>query len=109
LDESQSTEIPLSDYPELGNLTWEELLELRRKYNDNPQVQNLLAPYEHMAYAREDVRDRPYMALPYMAMIPGYQAYKAMFTGGRSSNPLEAMSGGYKGVMQGLLQRLSNS
>lgn len=106
-DETQ--EVSLSDYPELGNLSWEELLELRRRYTGNQEAQNLLAPYEHMAYAREDVRDRPYMALPYMAMIPGYQAYKALFTGGRSNNPLEAMAGGYKGVAQGLLQRLSGS
>lgn len=96
-----------SDYSGLQDLTWEELLALRRKYNGNQDAQNLLAPYEHMAYAREDVRDRPYMALPYMAMIPGYQAYKALFIGGRSNNPLQAMAGGYKGVAQGLLQRLA--
>lgn len=91
----------------LEELPWEELIALRRKYTGNQEMQNLLAPYEHGAYAREDVRDRPYMALPYMAMIPGYQAYKAMFSGGRSNNPLQAMAGGYKGVLQGLLQSLS--
>lgn len=90
----------------LQNLSWEELLELRRKYNGNQDMQNLLAPYEHAAYAREDVRDRPYMALPYLAMIPGYQAYKAIKGGGRSNNPLEAMKGGYEGVFQGLLQSI---
>ena len=101
-------EVNNSDLANLDNLTWEELIALRRKYNGDKQAQNILAPYEHMAYAREDVRDHPYMALPYMAMIPGYQVYKALFSSGRSSNPLEAMAGGYKGVAQGLLQRLSS-
>ena len=96
----------MEDLPDLSNLSWEELLELRRRYNDNQEMQNYLAPYEHAAYAREEVRDRPYMALPYLAMIPGYQVYKATLGGGRSNNPLQAMAGGYRGVLQGLLQSL---
>lgn len=95
-------------YPDLSHLSFDELNHLRTLYGGNQEMQDYLAPYEHGAYAREDVSNRPYMALPYLAMIPAYQALK-LYTGeGRSRPSLSTMAGGYRGVLQGLIDKLLN-
>lgn len=94
------------EYPDLSNLSFDELRAIRERYNGNQEMQNYLAPYEHEAYAREDVSGRPYMALPYLAMVPGYQIRKLITGEGRSQPSLAELSGGYRGVIRGLLDVL---
>lgn len=90
---------------ELDNMSWEELLQLRRQVQGQ-EMQNRAANYEHQAYARETVQDNPLMAIPMAAMIPAYQAYKGVMGGARSEGGLSQMGAGYKGVVQGLLARM---
>lgn len=91
---------------ELDNMSWEELLDLRKKVEGNQQDQNRAANYEHQAYAREEVQANPLMALPMAAMIPGYQVWKGIKGTSRSEGGLDQMKHGYKGVLQGLLARM---
>lgn len=71
----------------------------------NQGYQQAVAPYEHRAYAREDVRENPMRALLYAAMIPGYQAAKAVGAigeEGTTSPSMEQMKQGFVGVYEGL-------
>jgi hypothetical protein len=91
----------------LDTMSWQNLVALRNQYNDDQQAQNAIAPYEHQAYAREAVEQNPMNALAYMAMIPGYQAYKVATGEGRSSPSVEELLHGYKGVFQGIQKALN--
>lgn len=91
---------------ELDNMSWADLIALRKKVEGNQQEQNRAANYEHQAYAREEVADNPLKAVSMAAMIPGYQVYKGIAGGSRSEGGLEQMKHGYKGVVQGLLARM---
>jgi soluble lytic murein transglycosylase-like protein len=69
------------------------------------EEQNEIAPYEHRAYARETVTDSPLAAVPLAAMVPLYQASKAMgFENSRSEASMEQVSQGYKGIGEGLVE-----
>lgn len=71
------------------------------------EEQNLLAPYEHRAFAREVVQENPLMALPVAAAIPIYAAGKA--TGiikARSEPSLEEVKQGFIGLGEGLMKLL---
>ena len=94
-------------YPDLSDLSFEELLAIREKYNGNKEMQNYLAPYEHQAFARKYVSENPIGALPMLAMIPGYEAKKVITGEGRSDPSLKSIGYGYKGLMLGLLDILS--
>ena len=94
------------DYPDLSHLSFDELIHLRDLYEGNQEMQNYLAPYEHEAYARTLVREHPYGALPMLAMVPGYQVKKMVTGEGRSEPSLAELSGGYKGIIKGLLDKL---
>jgi hypothetical protein len=59
-------------------MPWDELYQLRQKYADNPKMQEFLAPFEHRAYAREQVRENPANILGMGMMIPGYQVAKTI-------------------------------
>lgn len=69
------------------------------------EQQNLMAPYEHRAFAREAVTENPWMALPIAAGIPAYQAYKSVF-GSRSDNSMGQVWQGFKGIGEGLRRSL---
>ena len=95
------------------SMSWEELQQLRVKYEGKPNIQRILAPYEHKAWARETVRDNPAMA-PLMAlMVPGYQAMKvgaqALGLSDKEETPpsMQQLSSGFKGIYEGLQQRYS--
>ena len=90
----------------LENLSWEELLELRRNAQTQAE-QNKLANAEHQAYARDTVKENPLMALPMAAMVPGYQVFKGIAGGARSEGGLAQMGAGYKGILQGLLEKMT--
>jgi hypothetical protein len=69
-------------------------------------TQDMLAGYEHRAFAREAVGENPLMALPITAAIPLYQLVKLLgTTQSRSSPSWEQMGQGLMGVKEGLLGR----
>jgi len=85
---------------DLERKSWLELIQMRAQAPQ--EMQGLLAPYEHRAYAREDIAERPWLALAYLLMVPGYQALKAVRGGARTNPSLEQVKQGYIGVGEGL-------
>lgn len=71
-----------------------------RQYVPQSQ-QDLIAPYEHQAFAREAVQENPLMALPIAAGSLAWPFYKAVY-GARSSPSLTEVGTGLRGVGQGL-------
>lgn len=65
------------------------------------EMQGLLSPYEHRAFAREASQENPLMALPIAAGALAYQPYKAMM-GARSAPSLGQVGQGLLGVGEGL-------
>lgn len=90
---------------ELEGLDWQELLALREQARGQAE-QNRVANYEHQRYARDTVEENPLMAVPMAAMIPAYQAFKAVRGNARSEGGLDQMGAGYKGILQGVLARM---
>lgn len=89
---------------QFANLPWNDLYQMRAQSQD-PQVQNLISPFEHRAYAREEVQSNPINALLYGAgLIPGYQIAKAigLQPGSRTGPNWEQFIQGQKGVGEGL-------
>ena len=86
----------------LGTMSWEDLINLRKKYEGNQEMQNYLAPYEHQAFSRELTQEKPYMAASLGAAVPAYYLYKLATGKGRSEASLDTVQGGYKGILQGL-------
>ena len=81
-------------------MDWESLYELRMKFAGNPQAQELIAPYEHRAYAREEAASNPVSALGYATLlVPGYQLAKMAHL-----TPVDDMSTGpsMKQLMSGI-------
>ena len=68
----------LSDLTNLDSRKWEDLVALRYKYAGNPNLQSVLAPYEHRAYYREMAQDHPLKALSMSLIEPVYQGVKAL-------------------------------
>lgn len=71
------------------------------------ELQNLLAGFEHRAFAREAVADNPLLSVPIGVAAPLYQLSKfaPRFTGNKSrSDPsMEQLGQAYSGVGEGLL------
>lgn len=88
-----------------ASLPWEDLINMRR--GASPEMQSLLAPYEHRAYARETVKDNPLMAPAFLFLTPGYQAWKAIRGGARTAPSMKQLGygllGAYEGLKEGLL------
>lgn len=95
------------DTDALARMRFGQLDELRSLYPDQ-ETQNLLAPYEHRAYAREIVAENPLMALGLLGAIPGYQIKKLVKKGllnqpySRSEPSMEQVKQGYMGLWEGL-------
>lgn len=88
---------------EMSSMSWDELIDLRSRFDGNPEAQKKIAPYEHRAFAREAVAKNPINALGYAFMIPGYQAAKAVgLLGARTKPSFEQLKQGYLGVGEGL-------
>jgi hypothetical protein len=66
------------------------------------EVQGLLSPYEHQAFAREAVQENPLMALPIAAGTLAWPVYKTLVSPGRSEPSLDQVKRGLLGVGQGL-------
>lgn len=82
-----------------------DLYNLREKA-ETKEEQNLIAPFEHRAYAREAIQESPIpiaAAIGITAGIPGYQAKKVLgMTNSRSDPSIEQMVEGFKGVAEGV-------
>lgn len=92
---------------ELEKMSHGDLLMLRRQHNDDKVVQELLAPYEHRAFAREQVEESPINALALPVMVPAYEAAKAVgLMRGRSSPSMESMKQGLIGVTEGVVRAM---
>lgn len=91
-------------YNQAQGMSNEELMQLRKQYNQDTEAQDVLAPLEHQAFAREWTQENPFAAtvsLPFA--IPAYTAAKYLgLTGSRSSPSLSQLTAGYKGLGQGL-------
>lgn len=62
---------------QLKAMSWDQLYDARLANRDNPQAQADLAPYEHMAWARQQGETSPLHALTTgLIMNPLYQAAK---------------------------------
>ncbi len=88
---------------DLAGMDWGTLLALRR---NNPDLQEVLAPFEHRAYARETTRERPLMGASLAVATPLYAAAKGLgLIGSRSGagNPVGQVSQGFKGIGEGLV------
>lgn len=64
--------------------------------------QNRLAKYEHRAFAREVIPERPTMALSLPFAIPAYQAYKAVAGKSRSQGSVDQTLQAFIGVGEGI-------
>lgn len=101
--------IPSAD--EMEVMPWQDLYDLRLKFHGNQDAQQLIAPFEHQAYAREQVAENPLAAPAWAVMPAAYQAAKALGLAGGDddmSTPasLDQAVAGVKGVWQGVKQAM---
>lgn len=89
---------------DLSTADWLSLLQMR-KLAQTQADQDRIAGYEHRAYARETVRDNPWMAASLLVATPAYQLAKLAGMGSRSSPGLLQMGQGLIGIGEGLLGR----
>ncbi len=66
------------------------------------EMQGLLAPYEHRAFAREATEENPLLALPIAAGTLTWPLYKMLVSPGRSDPSLNQVGQGLLGVGEGL-------
>lgn len=83
----------------LSGLDHHTLYQMRRGATN--QMQNLLSPYEHRAYAREATADNPLMGVSIATSVPLYQLYKSLIPGSRSQPSMEQVKQGLLGVGEG--------
>lgn len=83
-------------------------LYMRRYRATDPETQNMLAAYEHRAFAREAVGENPLMAVPIALAAPLYQLQKAAgLSGARSKPSLNQLLQGWTGVAEGVRNALT--
>lgn len=107
--EAAQSRLPSPD--ELEKMPWIDVQTLRLKHRGDPYAQQLLAPYEHMAYAREQVAESPVKAAAWSAMPAGYQVFKGLGMDGKADDmttppSLDQATAGVRGVWQGMKQGL---
>jgi hypothetical protein len=106
----------LADLSNLESMSWTDLNRLREHYAGNPDVQNILAPYEHRAYYREYVHN-PLDATAMFIAEPVYQGFKGLQSlipslnsvmprNDMTTSPsLSQIGQSWKGIGEGLLLR----
>lgn len=62
----------------MSQMPWGKLIDLRNQAGNNVQAQSAIAPYEHRAYARENVGLNPVSAAVWAGMPIAYQAGKIL-------------------------------
>lgn len=95
-----------------SGMSWDDLYDLRNQYGRADPMQNVLAPMEHRAWARELVTEKPIRgAIGQAVLIPVYTAVKSNPTlaklfdadKARSKPSWEEMKQAYIGIGEGLL------
>lgn len=94
----------------LSKMSQYGLYQLRLKARGMPELQAKLAPFEHMATAREQVAESPFTAPVWSIMPAAYQAFKATGLNERDdmTTPasLDQAIAGMRGTGEGLMQAL---
>lgn len=88
-----------------AQMPWADLISARKALPPNSPGQQILAPAEHRADAREFAQYNPVTAaLTRPFFIPGYQAFKMLGGGGPDATPAswDQLIHGYKGLWEGL-------
>lgn len=101
---SQSLREVESNPTRLRNLSHAKLIQAREIAPD--YMQNILAQYEHGAFAREAVAENPLLALPVAVGALAYQPYKAV-AGARSKPSIDQVIEALIGVKDGLKNSVS--
>lgn len=91
---------------QLANMSNSDLMDMRNRFNGQQWAQDLVAPYEHRAWAREH-SGSPISAAIEAVAVPAYQAAKAMgVMHGRTPASSQELTQGWAGVIDGLLNQL---
>lgn len=95
----------------LAALSHSDLYQLREQAAQDPTTQNILAPYEHRAFAREWATSDPLTAAASLtAAIPGYSIAKALGAAqGRSNASLPELQQGFTGLGEGLMAAIKSA
>lgn len=83
-----------------STMSWDDLYAMRLA-NKDPQFQAEIAPYEHRAFAREQVAQNPMLAPVYAVAVPGYQAFKSMVGTSRTKPSMKQIGQGLLGASEG--------
>ena len=93
----------------LAKANWETLVGMRRGIPPDDPRQAVVAPYEHRAWAREQVAANPLLAPVYAAMVPGYQLAKLVrLMGARTAPSTDQLTHGMIGIAEGVQQWVNN-
>ena len=94
--------------PDYGSMTHAQLVSLRDALSPTDPQQDVLAPYEHQAFARQWTEDSPVLApLSLTFAIPAYSAAKALgLERGRSDASWNEMLSGYRGMAEGIAHNM---
>jgi len=91
--------------------SWDDYLSLRARYSGDMNMQKIIAPMEHKAWAEDYVKRNPWTGpLGVGTLIPAYQAVKGMGWGNSDANTtppsLDQLFAGYEGIYGGVLSNL---
>lgn len=93
----------------LAKADWGTLVGLRRDIPPDDPRQAAVAPYEHRAWAREQVAANPLLAPVYAALVPGYQLAKLVRSmGARTAPSMDQLTQGMTGIAEGVQQWINN-
>ena len=88
-----------------AQMPWADLTVARERLPVSSAGQQVLAPAEHQAFAREYAQENPWKAgFSMPLMIPSYQLLKLFGGGGPNATPAswDQLTHGYKGLWEGL-------
>ena len=71
----------------LGGLSHHDLLSMRQSTKADKGRQKELAPHEHAAFVREQMKSNPLNAIGLLGAVPAYQAYKLSGLAGDDATP----------------------
>ncbi len=99
----------MDDPNALAKANWETLVGMRRGIPPDDPRQAVVAPYEHRAWAREQVAANPLLAPVYAAMAPGYQLAKLVrLMSARTAPSMDQLTQGMTGIAEGVQQWVNN-
>ena len=86
------------------SVTHQQMMAFRRLSTmQDPMMQEIIAPYEHMAWSREYTKDNPRTGSDVMSLgVPMYQLGKMIGVNrGRTPASMDELFAGYQGISQG--------